>query len=629
MSHFLDLGASLNSGALRFFAGTEVTRGSGYFLLPNGLTLTENEDGLPDFLLESVRGTSGNHGLLMFRVEAQYPPLEVAHRALGALRPDATLTRASLFGGFLRLVPVTTIQGLEPEDVRALLHPVPLSFDGRSIGDFRLTLPFAAAVFVLNLLQSGALTIVAYAEVEIAGWAPRVSGVAHLNPRSFAGALAGLARTGNDAISWSDLVMAMRNTLQGKSGSLPLEFSEGRPALDMQDSWALRLAHQARMRYLEAIPASDPSGAAGETFVRLRAGQIAGEGHDRWDLNEPLLASLSMALSFDPILTVRKAFETKGISYFCPNVTVPELNLGSVLVVVRCNFQLEPTVSRLEVTFVLDPFPRVRPREVVTTLKLAPPGTPEAVQQQLAAMNQIELPFSSKEDRRYRYRCRLVFKDGSVLEDKRLSPYVGVERGRERVHLNVSAALLPVRILLVSVDPNLLREASLSGRCEWQQNGKVRTSEFELLDPGPRVLMISGSENLRWFIRAKEKDGAASISAVFPNEESLVLGLYSFQEYGSHEAEIECVFTGGTEEATVVFAPEDRLDHSRHHQSFSFNGANAKTSFQWFAQSLFHSGYCHRVESVVVGGRLRPCKEGWSEAHRWDENLTIEAGTPP
>ncbi|WP_263349813.1 hypothetical protein [Acidicapsa acidisoli] len=631
MNHFPDLGAILNAGEFQFLAGSEVTRGSEYFLLPNGLALAQNEQGLPDFLLESVRGSSGNHGSLMFRVEARYPQLDSAHRALGGLRPDATLMPAPLTGGFLRLVPVTTIQGLEPADVQALMQPVRFAFEGRRIGDFRLTLPVSAAAFVLNLLQAGALTIVAYAEVEIAGWVPRVPGVVRLNPRSFAASLAGLsARTGGDEIPWGALVKAMRNTVEGKSGSLPLEFHEGRPVLDAQDSWAMCLAYQARMRYLEVTPAPDPSTAAGETFVRLPAGQIAGEGQDLWDLREPLLAALPMALPLDPISTVRQACITKDISYFCPNVTVPPLSPGNALVVARCNFQVEPTVSRMELTFVLNSCPPFRPREVVRTLELVPPGTPEAARQQQEGKNQIQLPFSSKEDRRYRYRCRLVLNDGSVLEDGRLSPFIGVEKGRERVHLNVSAALLPVRLLLISADRDLLLHASLSGRCESRQDGEVRAREFELPPSGPasRVLMIPRAEDLRWIIQAKETDGSGSISAVFPAEESLVLGLYSFQEYGSHEAEIECTFTGGAEAATVVLAPEDGLDDSSLHQSFSFDAANTKASFRWFAQSLFHSGYCHRTESIVVRGKLRALEEQWSPPHRWHENLTIEAGAP-
>lgn len=545
------------------------------YITPSGLDVAIRQDGTPDFLIEEVRGST-SYGVLNFRIEPQYEMAQALKLARSRY-PEATLKPAMFSGGYIRLWPVTEKLDISPAMLKALVEPVAITWNGFAVAQFRLRLSENATDFIKQALER-AMLISAYAEMEMEGVSQRFNIKAEFNPELFLkGLKSRLSQENTGIISRRSLFELFYNHLRG-SIKLPINLTGQGVAKAAPQELAEALVHWVRDRYGEFIPANQPAFNNLDTFLRLPPDSEIHSGSVLWDLSEPRLARMPLALVLHPVDQARKFVATRGLAAITRVIQIPKIQLGKVKIPIEANLPMEMTgIDALTI--------EAKSKASTQTVELKPPSY----------KGTVSMSFKPLESE-YEYRCKaIVFNGGYLIVDENMPWNKGTLDMNPIIWINVND--LPALPIIIEADSDLLAQARLQCTCSWKEQG----GEMER-----RFAIEQGSHSVTAFLPTAATDAMLLIEAHSnKNDRVITIGprkaekynsvsLHSFREYGEHTIEIECSFDDETETAYVDLLPEGRTRHS----SEFFSSGDSKQQWSYFADSPFEAGYRYRVRRL-------------------------------
>jgi hypothetical protein len=580
-----DFHAPLRGEGFMVFVPFESGGTAEHIASPDALALARGEDGSPGLRLELVRGPQGTRGVLEMAVAPRYAA--AAALALARTRhPGATVRPAPFSRGFIRLVPTGQVPGMAPETLAALLKPVPLAWSGAEAARFHVPLGEEAAALVQGALEGGVFTFGAYAEVELAGVAPRLDARALFDPAALVEAL---VHDADEARAVSRQVLFRR--FRDRPETVPLRLEGPGTERASADERAEVLTHFVCTRLARSVPAAAPSPLR-ETFVTL-APPDGGRGASAWDLSEPWEAALPSVLILHPLEEARRLAETGGAASLVRRTTVPALDLGAFRLAARAN--LPAGLAEVAEIAVQVHAPARRPGRgaIDATLRLLPP----------AFVADTALRFVSGEAPAYTWRADVVLSGGRVLSWG-ADPDAGMVRAAT-ADLVVGPDELPARVVAVRPDPALLAMAELRCVCAWSEmrrGAPVRVARERTLPRGARddtaaaafLVPLDGADAT---LMLEARDAEGRVVALGPGEaRGASPGLYSFPEYGPHQVEVE-VRTDAP--VLVELVAEDRPDSAAETLAFYPGGGGQR--WGWMARSPFRPGFRWRARPDTPG----------------------------
>jgi hypothetical protein len=569
-----------------------------YRLLPEALTVAEREDRRPDFLLELVRGQNPllppePYGVLDMRLRPAFR-MEEALGVLRKQRPGAMLEEASFVSGFIRLSPSGEV-GDAPQE---LFEPVPLAWNGLGTARFVLRLPLQPALLLKGTLLGEFLPLRAIAEMAISGVSARVPASVRFDPAKLLGALGALCNPARQIV-WQDLIEFFRRDLE----SLPLEIT-GRRGEFETDRLAEALADRVSERFATFIPSPK---ADAQAYLALQAPGDAGSGRFEWDLSEPLTVTRPLVLSFDPLEVARALIHEAGADAVIRQTVVPPIKVGTLPISITANLPSQRFgVLALGVTVGVAPRPPHRPQAINETVELTPPEDNASV---LLRLSPAERP-------EYTFTTFVIVEDG-------MKRYEGVETRHSGGRLDLQPADFPLAFVLLEATPELLELASIQGVCRRPQEASDFAQAFEL-DLDRRSVAIAVPQDASGAtvdIEAHAKDGGQTLRLNALAASSLRLGLTAFREYGPHEVEIECVFTGEMKLVAIDLLPEGAAADANA-TTLHFTPLQPKRTWNWFARSPFAAGYRYRPHR-----NAEAAPAAWSQPQSPFERLVIDAAS--
>jgi hypothetical protein len=215
----------------------------------------------------------------------------------------------------------------------------------------------------------------------------------------------------------------------------------------------------------------------------------------------------------------------------------------------------------------------------------------------------VTLRLSPREEKKYKCRCYAVLKEGRVLKTDD-NAWDGVPFHTES-DLDISVSDLPFKLTWVKADDSLLREASIYGRCTWNEEGVEHSHEFSIHAPNGQdatiVIPRPAAESTKLLIEARQIGTDKKVRFQAEPASKLQLGLYSFREWGPHSVEVECRFTDCIREVLVEFLPEGAPEHNA--KSLKFDASRPKRKWTWIPDSMFAPGYRYRVQALGAGAK--------------------------
>ena len=338
-----------------------------FIVASSALEIGTTAAGRPDFTLEFVRGISPTlppapYCLLDFRVKATFPAAD----ALADVRdrhPAATIAPPVLSAGFLRLQPAADT-GDVPKD---LLKPVPLTPNGLGVARFTVRLGPSAGTVIEAALKGDVLGVLAWAELQMTGVAPRVPVTVSFDPSALVGELARLAPAADDPVLTRDQI---EEFFERDVADLPLRL-DGALATEFHRDFVETLADHVRVFYGELAPSPR---APVLPVVRL-LGDRAGSGSVSWNLAEPMAAPRAFVASLDPFSAARDLVAAEGIDAVIKRTVVPPVPNGTRRIHVSANLPaVRPGVMAMGVDLVAPPNPPHRAQAIHQSVELTPPG---------------------------------------------------------------------------------------------------------------------------------------------------------------------------------------------------------------------------------------------------------------
>jgi hypothetical protein len=545
--------------------------------------------GKPDFLLEFIRGMApglppGPYVRLDFRVSAAFPAAD----ALAQLRDQyaaATVMPPVFSGGFLRLQPAADTGDL-PAD---LLEPMALAANGLGTVRYAVRLSPAAGAAVEGALEGDVLGIMAWAEMELEGVAPRVPVQVRFSPADVLGELAQLTPDPAAPVITRD---RLEQYFAQELHRLPLTLSGALP-IGMDTDFIECLADRVRVDYGRFVAARD-------TPVRSSIGldmREAVPGSVTWDLGEPIAARRTVVAALDPFEAARRVVTAEGISAVVKQTIVPPLETGTRRVHVTANLPAARSgVISLGVDLVARERPPQRPQAVYQTIEFVPP-TDAGV---------ATLKLSMAEPTAYEYATWAVV--GSAGHVEKLNR-PGVAHEGEALDLGVDD--FPVRLVSVAATAALLDLADVAGLCVLTTPGPPIERRFILSRETPELAVAAprDAEIDTINVEATERGGTKVVRRSLAATQGMRIDVSSFEEFGVHGVIVEADFAGAAPGLIAVdLVPEGREEQADSIETLALTAAVPSREWRYTAASPFRAGYRFRIRA---GGDAPPAP--WSD----------------
>ena len=553
---------------------------SGSFVVASSrLEIGSTKSGRPDFLLEMVRGVSPTmppkpYAVLDFRIRAVHP----AEDALALVRkehPDATVAPPVFRGGFLRLHPAASTGEMPAE----LCQPVPLSANGLGVARFVMRLGSAAGAVIEGALKGEVLGLLAWAEMEMEGVAPRLPVKVTFDPADLLNALAKVTSNPSAPVLTRD---QLEDFFEQDLSKLPLRLDgtlEGTTRRDFVEA----MADFVRVRYGEFV-ASQRSPV--EFSISLRM-QEASSGQVSWDLSEPLLAPRAVIASLDPFDAARQLVKSEGIASFVKQTVIPPLSSGTRRVHIAAN--LPPAragVLSLGVHLSAPPAPPQRMQALHETLELVPP----------ADAGVVTLRMSVAEPLAYEFTTWAVVEQGGAV--KRLENLRASHAG-ETLDLGVDD--FPLDFVTIEATEALLHLATIAGVCTGHGKEGPFEKRFELTSDQSTIALgvPSGATLAPLQVEARERGGTKLLRLTVEAAQSARLDLASFREFGPHRIKVEGDFGESASSLLAIdFVAEGSEESPGAVQTIALTPAAPSKEWGYFAASPFRAGYRFRIHAA-------------------------------
>jgi hypothetical protein len=571
-----------------------------FVVASSALEIATTKTGRPDFLLEMVRGVSPTtppkpYGVLDFRIRAAHP----AEEALALVRkehPGATVAPPVFRGGFLRLQPAADT-GEMPEE---LYQPIPLASNGLGAARFVIRLGPSAAAVIEGALKGDVLGLLAWAEMEIEGVAPRVPVKVTFDPAELLGALAKLAAGSSAPIVTHD---QLEGFFEQDISRLPLRIDGPLEETTRRD-FVEAMADFVRVRYGDFV--ASPRTPV-EFSISLRM-QEASTGRVSWILSEPLAAPRAIIASLDPFEAARQLVKTDGLASFVKHTVVPPLSSGTRRLHVAANLPSIRTGSlSLGVHVSAPPRPPHRMHAIQETLEFVAPLDAGVVTLKMS----VTEPFA------YDYATwAVVERTGTVerLENPR--------RNHEGATLDLGVDDFPLRFLIVEATAPLLHLATIEGVCSGHAKGGQFHRRFQLTSGIPSVGIGIPSEATLAPLQIEAREGAGSkvLHLALEVSRSARLDLTSFREFGPHRVRVECDFGASASGFLAVdLVAEGSEESPGATQTLAFTPSTPSKEWGYLAASPFHAGYRYRIHAA--SGHL---PAPWSELQSPESPLRLK-----
>jgi hypothetical protein len=582
--------------------------GKGPFaVLPTGLEVARQDDGTPDLRLQFYRGEDplsppAPYAVLDIRLEPAFG-LDDALAIVRAGNPEAQLEPARFTGGFLRLAPMDSSAQLPP----ALLEPRPLTWNGLYTSRWSIRLEYDDAQLLKGALTADVLALVAIAEVEVAGVAPRLPVQAAFDRVRFFAALQKLADN-SARVARNDLLAFF---LPGGAGSVeagPDTFGlQLNGATPEPQQYAEAMVDWLRARYATAAAAPVNDGRA---YLSLEIPAVVDPGQFIWDLRLPLATFRPVVLTLDPIEAARKAVADGALDTIVPPpIQVPRLNTGWLEVATTANLpDHRPGVIALGTRVIAPPRPPVRPQASVSSCEFQPPDD----------RGRVVLRLSPAEPPQYRYQTYVIAEDATGVRELE-----GVETEHSGRQLDLTVADFPLRFIPVGVDRALTELAVLRGVVSWNEGGEPFGFVVEL-DPGIKSSAIplpAVATDASLTIHATPLGGGEPLQLGPLAAGPTWIGLHSFPGYGPQAVPIEARFpAGSTPLVAVDLLPVDRPDVAGSIDVVTLTPQRPSRAWTYLAGSPFRSQYRFRLHPA---SGEQP--GDWSEPRSPREPLIVEA----
>ena len=587
-----------------------------HIVTPERLEVAKRSDGRLDFVLQFFRGQNpslppASYGVLDLRAQPQYS-LEAALIALRGRHPQAMIDPAAFSTGYLRLYPQRDM-GEFPADLRA---PIPLAWNGLTTARYILRLSLDSALLLKGALQGDMLPLVALAEMEMAGVAPRLPLRVRFDPATLLAAMVRLAdeerKVARDALLTYFAQDPAFLLLELDGSTLePVEFAE-------------TITDWVRVRFgsFVASPAED-----GKPHMVLASPDGIGSGTFEWDLSRPLQTWRPLVLILHPLEAARQVVQEHGLEAVVPPPTiVPPIPTGVFEVSVSANIpDQRPGVLSLGVTLRAAPKPPFRPQVVIQSAELSPPDD--------AA--QILLRLSPAEELTYAYSTFVILNDSGGIRQ-----VDGPEIAHSGVRLKLSPEDFPLNFVPVEANPELLDLAVVHGLCRWAENGaqisrpgRHRLSQLRMVEqafeidrdrPAVGLPVPRDAADATLHIEARAREDGKTLSLGPMPAKPLQLGLHSFPEYGPHLIPIECTFAAGQSLVAIELLPEARPDEAEAITVVALTRAQPRKEWGYLASSPFRAGYRYRLHAGFEAA-VAP----WSEIRSPFDPLTLGTESDP
>jgi hypothetical protein len=535
-----------------------------FLVVPSGLTVGDRGDGQPDFGLTLVRGQSPllppkPYGMLDFALQPEVP-IAAALMAVRQPAPQALVQPVTFSSGWLRLYPAVKGAALAAE----LTVPIGLAWNGLTTGRYHLRLTDTTAVMLKGALISQVLQIMARAELEIVGIAPRLPLTVQFDPAVL---LAQLVSLGNGQRQVADA--AIVEYFRQDPALLPLTLSGAMPA---REDFALTMADWVRAHYGQFGPAATATSPAMITLA------TATPGLQTWDLAQPQVTARTVVLTLDPLESARQLVQAQGLNAVLHETIVPPLPTGTLAVTVQANLPAPLLgVLALGVTLTAPPVLPHRPQAKIASAELT------------AALEAgpLRLQLSPLEPPQYTVATYVILADAQGAEQ-----LWSAEMPGQGDRLLLQPNQFPVNFITVGADRALLQQATLQGQCCWQEGDTARSQPFTLTGTQPLMTLALPKTALHPTLEFTARSIAGTQTrtiAPFPARNYQV-GLHSFPEFGPQQVPITCEFVDHRPFYAIDLQPEASTDISL----LMFTPAAPEQVWQWLVSSPFQSGYRYR-----------------------------------
>jgi hypothetical protein len=595
-----DFGAPLEGGPTAIFAAYGDS--SHALVLPDHLEVAVLPDGRPDFQLSLNRpplATSAISpwGALRMRL-AQYCPVDAALAAVRKQIPLATVSPALPAGGFARLLAAGSGAGLSAD----LSAPQPLNW--ANLSAVRFTLPrldWNSAGLLKGALSDATLLIWACLEIEVPGVSPRLPLRVSFSPRALLGELLPSTRQ----IAWDDLVAGCA---RGPS-ALPLVIEgagEGAPASADLHRLGEALADRIRAAFGRFVP----SETGNRPTIEMNDVEALPDSV-QWDLAQAVEARRPWALQLDPLAAPRALAAQGGLAGLVKEITQPVVDVGVREIAVSANLPVRrERVVAAGVSLRFPAHPPERLQEVVQSIDFHPPAD-EGV---------VHVRLSPKEPISYYYTSYLVVQTGDSI--RRMD---AIERENQGLLLELQPDDFPVNFVPVEVVPNLFKEARVSGRLSsTSPDGTAIDLPFTLSSDSPATTLPLPRDvaESALFITASPFDGSAPLTLGPLPTAPVLLGPWSFPQYGPQQVSISASFPNVGGLVAIDLLAEGVTETPQAVTTLHLTPEAPEREWTYFAASPFHAGY--RYRNFVATGTPAP----WSEIQPASRPLKLEADPP-
>lgn len=550
-------------------------------VIPLSLNIAQNDDGKPDFILESVRGTNpfGSpkpHGILDMRFQI----MDLTPEMLQEIRTqwgEYSISVPHFQQGFMRFD--VQANRLNPE-MKELQEPIVL--EGLSISHIRFVRRLTSDTVTLfkDALSAENLLIHSHAELEVKGIAARMPVELSFIPSSLIRAIERLANR-DRILPMSKLTEYFKQDLR----RLPFSSLKKDETFE-SDVFAKTMSDCISHHFGTFVPT--PANES-EPHIRLQTASEAGISRVNWDLSQPKVVSRLFAFQFDAMAEARKLVNEFGIDHFLEESIIESLNTGFVRLMITHPFKVLPkNILSMGVKVNLPYNPPYRPNAINETIDFQPGIDKEFV----------NLRFTPFEKQAFFYETFVIVKDSSGTRE-----LTGAKTKAEGEHLKLFMHDFPFDIVNISASAGLMSKAIIGGKINWKENSKSLSSSFIFTSDNQQVALAlpsgSGSEVV-CSVRIAEKNASATIEKDFPLQNSLHLYRYSFPEYGPHTVDVE-VSLGNKNLFALELLAEDKEENVDNIQVLSFTQEQNKKSWTWFADSIFQAGFKYRAFSTENG----------------------------
>ncbi|MFD1141238.1 hypothetical protein ACFQ4C_08970 [Larkinella insperata] len=554
-------------------------------VIPLTLQVAPQGNGKPAFYLELIRGITPfalpkPHGMIDLRLEVG--SVETAFlETVRAAWPERAMVQPMFNQGFFRFRSLSDRLDSAADD---LLAPVPMG--GMLLSRLRYTrlLSLEALSAIKQALQQELLVLDAFAELEVKGVAPRLPVTVEFDPADLIRALETLlnAERKMPVRRLADFFAQDRSAFPFLSIQADEPYTEKEFGITLSD-WIL-----ARFGTFTPSPDDDPQ----PYWYLPESGE---EGTFRWQLSEPLETSRILTFQFDALAEARKLVQTAGLNTIYSERVIPPLQTGFLRVLVTHELpELPESVLQIGVRFQAPPNPPHRVQAINKTVIFTPGKSSEVA----------ELQFSPAEPQQYAYAPFVVFRTATGSQE-----LTGEPRQSSEQHVRIHD--LPVNLLAIEAATDLLNEATLHGLYQWEVAGEPKSVAFNLSASQPQTTLVvpaGGSTLAKCVVEAVSIDSDARVRTEFYPTGRLRLDRFSFAGYGPHSVEFVGPLTEEDSLIVVHCLPENEPLDGANPSVLTLTADRPQKTWTWFAESLFHPGFCYRVLNAD-GKELLP----WSE----------------